>query len=229
VKTLYTDCPLDIVYDFVVENHYTHTCPRAGIVSHSFGAINPETEKIVGAAVIGHKAGNAKTGGIFHDAEPTKCRELIRLVLSDDAPTNSESNFLGFVLRWMRKNTDIQGLLSYADPEHGHTGVVYRATNWLYTGLSGSSRKLIINGEEISARRASNLYGTCSAVALREMGMDVAVRHTAQKHRFIYVLDKALMPFVKYPILKFGVAIIIAVIAWLRAKFREFTTVVGVK
>lgn len=184
-------------------NHYSRSCPKGGIVSHCFSA--KVEDLLVGAAVFGHKAGNATTGSIFvppYDT-PDACRELIRLVMSDVMPKNSESHFIGWCLRYLKGYSDLLGLLSYADPEHDHNGTIYRASNWLYTGLSNPSKRLIIDGVEIHRRRATNLFSTCSVPAIQAQGHAVEVRIAKPKHRYIYVLNQALTPFVKYPILKF--------------------------
>jgi hypothetical protein len=196
-------CGLDEIRDFVVLNHYSRSCPKGGIVSHCIAARIEDW--LVGAAVFGHKAGNAKTGSIFlppYDT-PDACRELIRLVMADVMPKNSESHFIGWCLRYLKGHSDLLGLLSYADPEHDHNGKIYRASNWLYTGLSNPSKRLIVDGVEVHPRRATNLFGTCSVPAIQAKGHDVEVRIAKPKHRYIYVLNQALMPFVKYPILKF--------------------------
>ena len=53
--------------------------------------------------------------------------------MSDDLPSNSESRFIGWVLRTIPKGTI---LVSYADSAFGHSGIIYRATNWIFTGMS---------------------------------------------------------------------------------------------
>src|SRR5208283_3881306 len=65
-----------------------------------------------------------------------------RLWLDDDLPCNSESQFVGFCLRELRKIHRQMILVSYADTNpssgapRGHLGIIYQATNWIYTGTS---------------------------------------------------------------------------------------------
>ena len=59
--------------------------------------------------------------------------ELNRLWFSNDMPKNSESRFIGWVLRELPKDLI---LVSYADTKYGHIGKVYQATNWIFTGTS---------------------------------------------------------------------------------------------
>ena len=217
----FAPCGIDAVREFVVLNHYSRSCPKGGIVSHCFAA--KVEDMLVGAAVFGHKAGNARTGSIFvppYDT-PEACRELIRLVMSDVLPKYSEGHFIGQCLRYLQGHSEIKGLLSYADPEqkhtdefgveHRHTGTVYRATNWQYTGLSHPSKKFIVDGKEMHQRSVSNLFGTCSVPAIQAAGHTVEVRLSKPKHRYIYVLQKSMLPFVKYPIVKFVAVLLLSV------------------
>lgn len=60
------------------------------------------------------------------------------MVLLDQVGPNSESRVIGWCLRWIRKNLPgVKRILSYADPLHQHTGVIYRAANFKYVGRSG--------------------------------------------------------------------------------------------
>lgn len=203
-------CHLNEVQDFVVRNHYSHSCPKGGIVSHCFSASVGDI--LVGAAVFGHKAGNADTGSIFQHPFNTSddCRELVRLVMSDVMPKNSESQFIGWCLRYLKTHSNILGLLSYADPEHEHSGTIYRASNWLYTGLSNPSKKFIVDGVEMHQRTATTAFGTASVPAIQAMGHTVEVRTAKPKHRYVYVLQKAALPFLKYSVLKFLPMILLA-------------------
>ena len=200
----FAPCLLSEVSDFVKKHHYSHTS-KNGVISHCFSArVNDDV--LVGAALFGHTAGNEKTGSIFKPPFDgiEHCRELTRFVMIDEMPKHSESMFIGLCLRWLRNNTHLLGLISYADPEHNHTGIIYQATNWLYTGRSTPSRKFIVDGGvEMHRKRAWNLYANSSVPMIQQMGHDVAVRITEPKHRYIYLLKKGLRPFVKYPILKF--------------------------
>ena len=63
--------------------------------------------------------------------------ELRRLVLIDDAPKNSESRVVGWTLRHIRKNLPlVKVVVSYADPYYGHSGIIYKASNFKYLGMS---------------------------------------------------------------------------------------------
>jgi hypothetical protein len=59
--------------------------------------------------------------------------ELSRWCLTPDAGKNAGSRMMGWVARWLRRNDGgVHTLVSYSDPEHGHTGGLYRASGWRY-------------------------------------------------------------------------------------------------
>jgi hypothetical protein len=62
--------------------------------------------------------------------------ELNRLWLDDSLPRNSESRFIGWCLRELRRKQPRVILVSYADSKEGHVGYVYQSTNWVYTGTT---------------------------------------------------------------------------------------------
>ena len=62
----------------------------------------------------------------YNPINPDKCFELRRLVCIDDTPKNTESYFIGQTFKWLKKNTDIEVIVSFADEEEGHTGVIYK-------------------------------------------------------------------------------------------------------
>jgi hypothetical protein len=70
---------------------------------------------------------------LIDGATSDDCLTLTRLWLSDSLPQNSESRFLGVVLRSLKRHTRVKFLVSYADPTQGHLGTIYQATGWLYT------------------------------------------------------------------------------------------------
>lgn len=63
--------------------------------------------------------------------------ELNRLITNDDLDKNALSFFVGYVLR----NIGNYCLVSYSDPNNGHNGYIYQATNWIYTGAGRVNQK----------------------------------------------------------------------------------------
>jgi len=180
------------VSDFVKEHHYTHSHQATNIL-YCFRADSGNI--LSGAALFGNMAGNPKASCVIegHD-DPHEYQELCRLVLLDECPKNSESRFIGWCIRWLKKNTDLSALISFADPTRGHRGTIYHATNWTYCGLQKKDRnRLIVNGEDIHPRYLYNLYGTSSVKLLREKGLIVEELPREPKHRFVFPLREGLI------------------------------------
>jgi hypothetical protein len=67
--------------------------------------------------------------------EPFQVLELTRMFLDDICPRNSESRCIGMATKLIRKLfPEVHTLLSYSDPAYGHTGTIYRAVGWSYSG-----------------------------------------------------------------------------------------------
>lgn len=177
-------CDLKNVSDFIKKHHYSHTHP--GGIDFSFGLTYNDI--LAGACVFGYMAGNPKYA-IIKGVDPHKFRELMRLVLLDEVPKNSESKFIAWCLRYLKKNTDLEAIVSFADPKFNHTGTVYKASNWFYAGKQKPDRpRLIINGEEVHPRSSVNRFGTSSIPKLRNMGLTVETQVREPKHKYIYYL-----------------------------------------
>lgn len=62
---------------------------------------------------------------------------------------------LGF--KFLKKNSPgLKLIVSFADPNEGHHGGIYQATNWVYTGKSSKTFKYLdFNGREWHSRQVS--------------------------------------------------------------------------
>ena len=73
--------------------------------------------------------------------------ELRRLVCIDDTPKNTESYFIGAMLRWLKKNTTLRLVVSYSDLEYGHGGTIYKASNFKCLGMSAGAKVIMYQGK----------------------------------------------------------------------------------
>lgn len=73
--------------------------------------------------------------------------ELKRLCCIDNTPKNTESFFIGHTLRFLKKNTSIKTVISYADTTYSHEGIVYKATNFSYKGMTARGRVIMYKGK----------------------------------------------------------------------------------
>lgn len=149
--------------------------------------------RLLGAMTFG--VGGTNAHRLVSGASADDCAVLTRLWLSNELPHNSESRTMGVVLRALRGNTRIKFLVSYADPSQGHLGIIYQATNWIYTGLSNAV-PLYDLGDGIArhSRSVSHAFGTHSLKHFERHGLEVKLVPQSQKHRYVYFLDKAWRP-----------------------------------
>lgn len=119
--------------------------------------------------------------------------ELRRLCCIDDTPRNTESYFIGRMLRWLQKNTDIKIVVSYADAEYGHKGTIYKASNFEYLGFQKGAKIIMWNGKKYHDKAIRTKYnGNLKpfAIRLKQALQDglAFYKDTAGKHTYIYKL-----------------------------------------
>jgi len=72
---------------------------------------------------------------------------LSRLAIHPDVPKNGASYLIGWCIRHIKRNKPaIKMLVTYADQGQGHTGQIYRATNWTYDGLTKPAWRWVRDG-----------------------------------------------------------------------------------
>ena len=180
IKDNYSIKPLDYktAMELVVKNHYLH---RKAPCSQAFGLFNREGE-VVGTVVYGTPASRPLQKGVCGSDESDNVLELTRLWVQDGTPKNVESFLIGNTLPMVGKEI----IVSYAEVEQGHLGIVYQATNWFYTGLSDKHSKWFIKGtEDKHCRHIFDSYGGINKA--KEILGDKMVRgERPRKHRYIY-------------------------------------------
>jgi hypothetical protein len=113
-------------------------------------------QKIIGAAFFG-KMAMANQWKPYADCA-SKVTELRRLCCIDDTPKNTESFFIGKMLRWLKKNTNLQVVVSYSDLEHGHDGVIYKASNFKFAGFRKGAKVIWYQGKKYHDKTIRTKY-----------------------------------------------------------------------
>ncbi len=176
--------PFTVAKKILARHHYLHSLP--GGTKLTFGIFSGN--RLLGAITFG--AGPHRAYQLVRDATPDDCMALTRLWLSDELPNNSESRVIGIALRALRKFTKLKFLVSYADPSQGHEGIVYQATNWLYTGLSETMPLYDLgDGQARHSRSFAHCYGTHSSKYFESRGINIRQIPQTPKHRYVYFLD----------------------------------------
>jgi hypothetical protein len=146
-------CPRSEIVDFVETHHYSKNMNGLHI-SYCFKLMDGDT--MIGAMVYGSlgMVGVAEK----YNPNPSKILELKRLVCIDDTPKNTESYFIGWTLRWLQRNTDLEMIISYADKTFGHEGVVYKATNFECMGETSAGKVIMWNGRRYHDKTLRNKH-----------------------------------------------------------------------
>ena len=113
----------------------------------------------------------------------TRVLSLTRLVLDPSVPTNGASFLLSKSIRNIRKEGKYKALVTYADESQGHTGNIYRASNWTYVGRTGPYPRWISSeGRQVSPKATKNR----TKQEMLDLGHVLQGRF--YKHKFVYIL-----------------------------------------
>tara|TARA_E500000318_G_C3481475_1_gene180609 strand:+ start:143 stop:736 length:594 start_codon:yes stop_codon:yes gene_type:complete len=74
--------------------------------------------------------------GIYAEHEQKGVLEISRLVAHPDCPRNTCSWLISQSIKTLRKKYPLRIIITYADTAQGHTGAIYKASNFTYAGLT---------------------------------------------------------------------------------------------
>lgn len=164
---------------FVTTKHYSR---RPSIFWAAFGLV--EGRMVTGVVVYGQPSPPIQKHA-FRERD-FKLYELTRLVVQSETK-NAASFLVGRSLRLLEKPSAV---VSYADTEWGHCGIIYQATNWLYTGATKShDHAYLIDGKRVHPMTLRDMGVTDPKRWAKENG--VATAPPMFKHRYFYANGSA--------------------------------------
>ena len=119
--------PFSETKHWILNIHYAKRLPS---ISYAYGLYRHD--EMVGMVSYGTPASPSLCKGICGEEHRSDVIELNRLVLRDNLP--NEASFL--VSRSLKMLPTPKVVVSYADTAQDHAGIVYQATNWLFTGTT---------------------------------------------------------------------------------------------
>lgn len=144
-----TGARLRAVRATIEKHHYTHCVPSGKTVAFQ-----------VEEAIILFSIPANKNISSYLFGEPASVWELTRLWAPDGHERNLLTRAISVAIRGFRKaEPGVVALVSYADPNAGHTGGVYRAASWIFTGQSEESRAYVDASGQVFARRCFHSGG----------------------------------------------------------------------
>lgn len=163
----------------VEKNHYAHSIPSGK--TYAF--------RLDDAIVLFSIPAN-KNIAKFILGFPGVVWELTRLWAPNGHEKNLLTRAISYGVREMRKAVPkLDALVSYADPNVGHAGGVYRAASWIYTGQSEEGRYYKDKSGQVVARRKFH-SGKKSMTKPQILALGYEEFKMPGKHRFAFPLSK---------------------------------------
>ena len=166
---------------FILDIHYAKRMPS---ISYAYGLFN--IEDLIGIISYGSPASPALCKGIAGEENKSLVIELNRLVLKHNKK-NEASMLIGASFKLLPKPRII---VSYADTAQNHLGVVYQATNFMFTGTS---------------KPRTDMAGKDGKHSRHHLGDRTKRVFRSAKHRYVYILGnknekKKLLKDLKYKV-----------------------------
>lgn len=174
--------------ELLLNYHYLKRMPP---ISAIFGAIHKG--RLVGVLTFGKPPSNSLCNGVCGEKWSSQVYELNRLYTLDETPKNLESKFISYALKQLKDRNWI--IISYADSGMNHSGYIYQATNWIYTGMT-KGRTDIYTGNGTHSRHYTDEHKNFVIRKVRTV-----------KYRYIYLcgdknFKRQVLKDLKYPIIE---------------------------
>jgi hypothetical protein len=188
----------------IVKNHYTHKWSLCQVsygifyitdVDSSF--FDVKEEKFIGAIVFGQPVGRSAAESVSSKISIDEVFELTRLYIHDGYGRNIESYCLTKAIQFLKRDfPEIKAIITYADGEQGHRGIIYQACNFHYQGNSSLALmpnfSISLKGppyQWMHSRTVSSTYGSHNVEYLKKkIGHTFWRKKESTKHRYVYLL-----------------------------------------
>ena len=175
-------CSFEAAKYAVMNWHYSKSMPSGKLVK--FGVW--ENDNFIGAVIYG-RGTNRHIGSQYGLGQYEVC-ELVRVALTKHKTPVSQ--IIAQTLRILKESNDgLRLVVSYADPEQGHSGGIYKAGNWIFVGAPPSMPYFIINGKKTHSRTAY-INGRNLDWWIKNVDPKASKVTPPGKFKFLYPLDK---------------------------------------
>jgi hypothetical protein len=173
------DVPLSVARDFISLHHYSKGCSNTRVYTH--GLVKKEDGKLYGVAMWLPPTKVAAES--VNKDNWQKVLSLTRLACCPDAPKNAASFLMASSIRKIRDDGRFVSLVTYADVRMGHSGAIYKATNWDYVGEMRGSPAWVdpATGRQV-ARKSTKSRNTAEMLALGYECLGVFGKHKFIMH-----------------------------------------------
>jgi hypothetical protein len=174
--------PINAARNFIHQHHYSKGCYKTAAYLH--GLFSRTDTALMG--VVQWIPPTRAAAETVNRESWQQVLALSRLCIHPDVPTNGASFLMARSIRLIQQEGRFVSLVTYADEWQGHTGAIYRATNWTYVGMTAPEATFVLEGRMI-ARKAGGKTRTRAEMA--ELGADMIGRFA--KHKFVMHLTPA--------------------------------------
>lgn len=169
--------------------HYAKAVP---VNTFGYSVFNNENEW---CGVVLYGTGANKYLGKQYNLKQGEYLELVRVALNGKQCTTSKA--LALSLKLIKTKIPLCKLIiSYADIDQNHFGVIYQATNWFYTGNVKSNLFYKVNGK-LYHNRSMFKKGVSPIDYAKSLDKNAQIIKSEGKIKYIYPLDKSLIPLCK--------------------------------
>jgi hypothetical protein len=177
-----------------------HYSKRLGIMWEAFGLY--VDGKLCGVCCYGQPSAPIQKHAFAE--RDFRLYELTRMVVDRGVNKNAPSYLIAQSLKML--NEQPSAVVSYADSKHGHCGIVYQASNWLYTGATVAHDSLyMVEGVPMHAMSVMDKFRVSDPGRwAKENGIERV--KPGKKHRYFFLngskrQKRKMLGGLKYPVI----------------------------
>lgn len=166
----------------LMKNHYRKTIPVLNKVFLG-GFLNGELRAVMTLGWGTRPKHTIKK--LFEELDTKDYFEIGRMALDNSLPKNSETQFIGKCIHYIRANyLNIKVLFTWADGMLGKVGTIYQASNFYYTGFIWTDLYFDFNGEAIHPRTTNKIGGRTA------MDSTKYNHYLGKQFRYVYFINR---------------------------------------
>ena len=169
---------------FIEQHHYSRSAANTSTVKHGLYRDGEMCGAILWMPPTKVTAQSVVRGTRFDWRQVLSCS---RLAVHPDTPHNAASHLLGRSMRAIDREK-WPALVTYADTGHGHTGSIYRATNWICFGEVPPSHGGIWIGPDGEQRGPKRGNRTLTVAEMKALGFTRLPN--SPKIKFVHFTDE---------------------------------------
>lgn len=178
------DVEQQVALALIRAHHYAKNGPNTASYRHGLFRVGEDAPCGVALWLPPPPQGAKSAAAWAGESDWHRVLALSRLAIAPGVPGNAASFLIGASIREIRKAARYTVLLTFADSYRGHTGAIYRATNWTYCGETKPYWTWVADdGMLVSKKMGPTNRGIVEMMALGYQRLGPHI-----KHRFIMKL-----------------------------------------